>query len=862
MRQPLSIFLVVIQLALTLMLGLAATRVQAQVLRVGIYEQQPDIYLSPDNHPAGILGELLNEIARREGWTLETQPCSWQQCMQWLHDGNIDLLPDVYYTAQRAKTLGFHHVPALHSWSQMYAKAGNTLRAITDLNGLSIAVLAGSTQEDYLRTTLHSLGIQADLIPVQDLTDGFQLVSRHQADAVAADFYIGELSAREYGLVTTSIVFQPTEAFFATQKGQNATVLAAIDHYLSLWQADPNSFYFRTLDHWRLVQTPNTIGPHAIRFIITLAVSLSLLLILLIWQQIRHTRLRRQLQAKTRQFDTILGSINALVSIKTPDGRYLMGNQRFEQFLGASAGHLVGRPDTDFYTNTDTLATIQQSDRAIIETGTRSFIRQTIQRPQDDSARTLLTTKAPLWAANGTLEGICTVGTDITDHVQAEHTRHRLTYYDTLTQLPNRRMALEHLQQIIDSTRHNQAHGALLQIDLDGFKRINDKHGYRTGDELLAALATRLRKATREHDLVAHTSADEFVVLVDALGNDSHESARIAMSIAENLRQTISGNTLMIQNIPVLITASIGLTLINAASHDCDTVMREADMATQRAKDQGGNQATFYKQDLQAEVEQRLWLEQDLLQAIGTPQLSLHLQPQFGKDGQITGGELLARWQHPTHGPISPALFIPVAEESGLINLLGTWTLGVACDTILTLQALGEIYPLSINISPKHLMEVRFVDFVRETLERKKVPGNRLIFEITEGVLIQDIQAVALRMQALAQLGIRFSIDDFGTGYSNLAYLKRLPLYELKIDKSLIQDLPDDNDSTAIVQLILAMADQLNLRVVAEGVETDDQARVLFQHDCHALQGFLLARPMPIDTWIQRVRKRQLSADH
>jgi EAL domain-containing protein (putative c-di-GMP-specific phosphodiesterase class I) len=335
------------------------------------------------------------------------------------------------------------------------------------------------------------------------------------------------------------------------------------------------------------------------------------------------------------------------------------------------------------------------------------------------------------------------------------------------------------------------------------------------------------------------------------------EAARDAMHVAEKLRIAIANKAFVVLGKPAYVTVSIGMTLIHVQSQSIDVVMREADMATYRAKSQGGNQVTFYEQDLQTEVEQRLWLEHDLLQALNTPQISLHIQPQFGADGRVTGAELLARWNHPTRGQVSPALFIPIAEETGLINLLGEWSLTVACQTLMKLQQLGETYPISLNVSPKRLMEPHVVDYVRDTLEKFKAPGNRLIFEVTEGVLIQDILTVAERMQALSLMGIRFSIDDFGTGYSNLAYLKRLPLYELKIDKSLVQDLPDDEENVAIVQLILAMADRLNLRVVAEGVETEEQSAFLFEHQCHALQGFLLARPMPIETWLDTVQARR-----
>ncbi|MBV2181349.1 MAG: EAL domain-containing protein [Castellaniella sp.] len=860
MRLHPRVILVVFQLALTLSLGLAATHARATTLKVGIYDQIPDIYIAANGRPAGILGELLNEIARREGWTLQTQACDWQRCMQLLTSRQIDLLPDVYYTPERATAINFHHVPALRSWSQIYALPRNALRSITDLQGRTLAVLAGSAQQDYLRATLAGLKIDTQLVPVQKLDEGFQMVRQHQADAVAADFYVGELMSKDYGVSATAIVFQPTQAFFATPIGKHPAVLAAIDRYLVGWQADPDSFYFRTLAHWRSSEPTSLLGRNAAWIIAGLSSLLALVLIVVLWLKIRFGRQRQHLQSSVRRQDAILESIDAIVSIKDASLRYVFANHKLEEFLGVGPDEIVGRRDADFITDPASLSAIEQSDQTVLETRERNVSQLSITRPDGSDIRTLLTIKAPLLGSDGAVEAICVVSTDITERVEAEKKAHQLTFYDSLTNLPNRRTALDRLSQVMEHSRRDRAYGALLQINLDGFKKINDTQGYHVGDQVLCGIAERLSHMTRDRDLVAHTSADEFVVLLDELGPEQHDAARTAMHVAEKLRLAICGNALTLPDSPAFITASIGLTLIGADSASTDAVMREADMATQRAKEQGGNQATFYERDLQAEVEQRLWLEHDLLQAIDTPQLSLYLQPQFGRDGRVTGGELLARWRHPTHGPISPALFIPVAEESGLIGLLGAWTLGVACDTLRTLQALGETYPLSINVSPKRLMEPQFVDYVYEMLEQKGVPGNRLIFEVTEGVLIQDFQAVAQRMQALARLGIRFSIDDFGTGYSNLASLKRLPLYEIKIDKSLIQDLPDDTDGVAIVRLILAMADQLNLRVVAEGVETEEQSRLLFLHDCHALQGFLLARPMPIENWLTIVRERRQSS--
>ena len=828
---------------------------RALTLRVGIYDQKPDIYIAPDGRPSGILGELLSEIARREGWTLQTQSCTWERCVQLLQAGQIDLLPDMYYTPERAKLFSFHHVPALHSWSQIYARPGSTLRSIEDLKDKTLAALSGSTQIDYLRTTLAALNVPTKLDAVQALDDGFRRVRDQQDDAVAADYFYGELTAHQYGLMATPIIFQPLQVFYGMTKGHDPQVLATLDRYLAAWQATPDSFYYRTLDHWRTPFTPSLMQSYGPWTIGALAGLLALALILTLVFRMQLGRQRTRLQLSEQRLETILSSIDACVCTKDQEQRYLYANHQLEAFYGVAEGALIGLRDEDFLTDAPSLETINTSDQAVLTSRKRQVTQPEIVPPGSAQGHTFLSIKAPLLKPDDTIEAICTVATDITGRVQAEASAHRLAYYDILTNLPNRRHALQRLGDLIKKAQEQKTIGALLVINLDSFKKINDLHGYQAADELLCSVAERLTRSTRDRDMVARTSGDEFLVLLDGLGSPVAEAARHAMQVAEKLRISIARSFLVLGK-PAYVTASVGTTLLQTQTASVDAAIHEADLAIHRAKEQGGNQVTFYEQELQTEVEQRLWLEHDLLQALNTPQLSLHIQPQFGADGRTTGAELLARWTHPARGPISPTRFIPIAEESGLINLLGEWTLGVACKTLLQLQQLGETYPISLNVSPKRLMEPHFVDYVRDTLEALEAPGNRLIFEVTEGLLIQDILTVADRMRALSLMGIRFSIDDFGTGYSNLAYLKRLPLYELKIDKSLVQDLPNDEEDVAIVQLILAMADKLNLRVVAEGVETQAQSDFLFRYNCHALQGFLLARPMPIADWMQKVQER------
>jgi len=297
-------------------------------------------------------------------------------------------------------------------------------------------------------------------------------------------------------------------------------------------------------------------------------------------------------------------------------------------------------------------------------------------------------------------------------------------------------------------------------------------------------------------------------------------------------------------------TGSIGLTLFPKAQEGVDDLLREADTAMYRAKAMGRNCIAYYEAAMQAEVEERLALEQDLEEALAQGQMSVYVQSQVDGSGAVVGGELLLRWYHPRRGTLSPAFFVPIAEESGQILALGDWVVRKACAALARLQAAGQGLTLSVNVSPRQFRQDDFVARLRALLAAEQTPAGRLIVEVTEGLLVENWQDVALRMTELTDMGIRFSIDDFGTGYSSLAYLKQLPLHELKIDRSFVQNTVEDANDRAIVRSIMAVAQAFKLRVVAEGVETQAQADFLAALDCRFQQGYLHARPLPLETWL------------
>jgi diguanylate cyclase (GGDEF)-like protein/PAS domain S-box-containing protein len=444
------------------------------------------------------------------------------------------------------------------------------------------------------------------------------------------------------------------------------------------------------------------------------------------------------------------------------------------------------------------------------------------------------------------------VGRDITERKKSEKHIHRLAFFDVLTGLPNRRLLMERVDRLLAHAREQAGHGALLFIDLDHFKYVNDARGHGVGDALLRNVAARLAALVRKGDTVARVGGDEFVVLLAHLGDDARLATHSALLVAEKIRRAIT-ESFEVDGQYYDSSASIGVTLLSHPNQSANDLLREADTAMYRAKADGRNRVSFFEATMQAEVERRLTLERDLASAIDNGELAMHWQLQVDANGLPVGAELLMRWLRPNGAFVPPDVFIPVAEECGLIVPLGQWAMRQACIGWLTLDQAGFAMPLSVNVSPSQFRQTDFVAQVRTILQETGAPANALIFEVTEGLLIENLDDTIGRMHELAALGIRLSIDDFGTGYSSLSYLKRMPLYELKIDKSFIRDTPCDANGTAIVQSILAMASHLGLTVVAEGVETREQADFLAANGAPRMQGYLFARPMPLEQMLARL---------
>ncbi|NOR81777.1 MAG: EAL domain-containing protein [Methyloprofundus sp.] len=450
--------------------------------------------------------------------------------------------------------------------------------------------------------------------------------------------------------------------------------------------------------------------------------------------------------------------------------------------------------------------------------------------------------------SNGIVTNYVGTLTDITLSKQAEQEIEGLAYYDPLTHLPNRRLMIDRIHHAMAASARSGNEGALLFLDLDHFKTINDTHGHDMGDILLQQVAERLTSCIREGDTVSRFGGDEFVVLLEALSTQPIEAAAQTENIANKILSSI--------NMPYQLAShhytsstSIGITLFNDHQSDVEELLKQADIAMYQAKNDGRNSLRFFDPQMQASITARVALEAELNVAIEQQQFQLHYQIQVDSSQRPLGAEALIRWIHPERGLVCPLDFIAVAEQNGTIQAIGIWALDTACAQLKTWQQEAQTcdLTLSVNVSAKQFRQVDFLSQVTMMLQRHTISPARLKLELTESVLLEDVEGTIVKMKALADLGIQFSLDDFGTGYSSLQYLKQLPLHQLKIDKSFIDDLVTDTSDQAIVRTIIAMAHSLGLSVIAEGVETKEQQQQLLNKDCTNYQGYLFGKPLPIN---------------
>jgi diguanylate cyclase (GGDEF)-like protein/PAS domain S-box-containing protein len=533
----------------------------------------------------------------------------------------------------------------------------------------------------------------------------------------------------------------------------------------------------------------------------------------------------------------VVEAMPSMVFVKRADDhRYVLLNRAGEQTLGYRREDVIGRTDADFY-SPQQAAIYAQRDRDLAASGDVHVIEEDLVPRKNGEMAILRTKKIAILDAQGRPEFLLGISEDIAERKRAEAQIARLAHYDPLTDLPNRVLFQKDLGEALARRTRTGGHLAVHFIDLDRFKTVNDTLGHPLGDDLLRIAAQRLRGCVRDGDTVARLGGDEFAVVQNGL-TDLTGATRLAQRIVEAMAAPFE-----LQGHQVMIGASVGVALAPSDGESPDELLKKADMALYRAKGDGRGAFHFFEKAMDEQLQARRGLELDLRRALQAGEFEVHYQPLYNLgDDRVTGFEALARWRHPERGMVSPADFIPLAEEIGLIAPLGEWVLRTACS-----EAAGwpDHVRVAVNLSPAQFRDRTLVSSVVSALAMSGLPAERLELEITESVLLQDNAANLKVLHDLKALGVRISMDDFGTGYSSLSYLRSFPFDKIKIDQTFVRDILKDSDALAIIRAVLDLGASLGIVTTAEGVETREQLDALRLHGCAEIQGYYISRPSP-----------------
>ena len=574
----------------------------------------------------------------------------------------------------------------------------------------------------------------------------------------------------------------------------------------------------------------------------------------------KNKLMQKQLSESEHLHRYLVNTSPDIIYILDQDGHFTFINERIGTLLGYDSRELIGKHYSFLVHHRDIdVARYAFNERRVGDRASRNV--ELRLKYKDDSSQHIFETrtvsielssmgmyKNEETSGKKTYLGTYGVARDITERKMAEETINYQAYHDLLTNLPNRALLRDRLGLAISQAKRDKEMLAVMFLDLDRFKNINDSLGHVVGDELLQQVSTRLKSCVREGDTLARFGGDEFTLLLPKIGTGQEDIGKIAEKINEVLKDpfVIDGNELY-------VSTSIGISIYPRDGTDMDTLIKHADIAMYHVKDTGKNNFKFYSTDMTTPYFQNLSLDTGIRKALDNDEFHLVYQPQINiKTGEIVGVEALLRWDHPEHGPISPAEFIPFAEETGMIVDIGHWVLRNACAELQRWRDAGlpEIR-MSINMSARQLVENSIVRYVSSTLKDYCIPGHCLEIEITENTIMSDMDSVIHKLKELSKKGVYIAIDDFGTGYSSLSYLHKLPIHTLKIDRTFIKELDLKNTGKSIINTIVAMVKGLHLNVIAEGVETQQQLDYLQEIDCNEAQGFLFCKPLTADVIAQ-----------
>lgn len=812
--------------------------------KIGLSDNPPISFVNQQNQPEGLIVDLLNEIAAKENFQIQWEFDEWEVMLNQIKTGDLDMLTSVGFSEDRTQFMDYSKESFINSWTSIYLPRYSTIDNFLDLDDKNIAILMSDINGKNLISRCKKFEINCQFVYVTSYRKLFEKLANNEVDAVASNNIAGIWYANKYNVINSSIMFNPSSTFVTIPDGDDQYLLNIFDRYMTQWKKNNNSFYYISKSKWLTSKSVDTLPNNILYTILGLIVFglLALLTALLFKSEVKKRI--KELSIRNEQFSQIINLVPHVIYVAEENGNILLANKKASQYFGMTSEE-IERCKIDNLTNSTSTGISFLNDNNLSKDIQHTELQEIETTDYLENKYTLLLSKMPFKLGSNFPSANVTVAVDITAIKRYEQQIMHMAHYDTLTSLPNKVTFNNQIRESIKQHIKTKKFGAVLTLDLDSFKDINDSQGHYIGDLLLKALAERFKKSIDEVHRLFHFGGDEFIFELPELDSDSKQAQVKAMEFGEYLLNEIA-RTFTIQDRMFQITASIGVVIYPRDAKTVDVLMQRLDTALNHAKLQGRNCVRLFDKQLELSVIRNHKLENELRQAVRDSQFNIVYQPIIKtKDNQMVGVEALLRWNHPERGVVNPGDFIDTAEKIHLMVKIGHWVFDQVCQTIRNnIDQGNDNYFVAVNVSVLQLKDVNFYDSILDCIQKYNIPANHLELEITESVLMEDVEHSIKIFNKLKLMGIKISIDDFGTGYSSFSYLIKLPIDKIKIDQSFVKDLPQNKNSATVVRTIIMMAKELGVGILAEGIETKQQYEFLISEGCEYFQGFYLYKPM------------------
>ncbi|MFC3195573.1 EAL domain-containing protein [Marinicella sediminis] len=812
-------------------------------VRVGYFDTHPLSFRNSNGDPDGLIIDLLNEVAATGNMKIQWVYDEFPNHINNIKSGRIDVLVSVAYSEERARYMDYSALNFTNVWGQVFLPANSDIESLFDLNNKSIALLENGINGQNFLQQCELFEVNCQAVYANSYHKIFTMVDNGEVDAAVSNNMVGAEFQDQYDLLASSIVFNPFKVYITKPLGADPVFLNLYDQRMRLWKDDPESFYYQTRMKWTHQNQHDTIPYWILYTILGLFVFALIAIIAAVLFKRQVNRRVNELSQREIQLNQIINIVPHMIYANDYQGRFILANDFACDFFGIENKQVEKE---NIYAILKSSPNFQ--NLIAYTTSSNPFNTEIEARNSRGEQISLMMSKVPYSGRNDKEPAVVTVGVDISQTKQYEEEIEYLANHDALTGLPNRLLLSDRLKSSLARAEQFKHVGAILYIDLDNFKNINDSQGHKVGDKLIKKVAIMLKKSATPGDTIARLGGDEFVIEIPELDQDINKAEQQALLVAEKLSTQLK-KPIIIEDKQYNITASIGVVVYPRDGNRQSLLIQRADTAMYEAKFNGRNRIQVFEKGLEAKVKKQHQLENDLRLALQNKEIVMVYQPIVAADSlKMVGTEILLRWHHPVRGTIMPTDFIPIAESAQLILEIGYWTIEKACQQILTWrETTDQPFFVAINLSVIQFRDREFLGRITDLVNKYNIPRNYLEFEVTESILLNESVRSMEVINQLKMLGIKLSIDDFGTGYSSFDYIRKLPLDKIKIDKSFIEDIPSDNNSVTIVKTILNMAHEMNLQVVAEGVENKEQMEFLREHQCQFFQGYLFSKPKEVN---------------